>query len=286
MALVGNRVLSTLVGASLMTGLAHAATTEDVGGGASVTKVEKSFGTRILEKTSFSYFGFVSGPAVTRISNYGIDGSTGSQGGPIGISNQFRANVGLNDKGLYIGPFITAKFQPTVGQTMTLTDSGFRVGHTSMVKIGAFNWATDARFLAPISQGSRDRDVVMNLQNTHSMNYVPAGSRFAVGVFTSIMKSFLGPNGAKRDLDLYFGPNFTYKASDTVSMTTYFEIYPFHTYGEGLNAFKNDPFDINPMVNFQINKNKVLTLSPGVVYYPSLGTLESLSYMAYIFAAL
>ncbi|MBX9769024.1 MAG: hypothetical protein K2X47_17245, partial [Bdellovibrionales bacterium] len=156
--------------------------------------------------------------------------------------------------------------------------------HTHLVKTDEFNWSADARFLAPISDKSRGRDVAMNLQSTHSMNYSPAGSRMTYGLFTSIMKSFLGPNGAKTDLDIYLGPNLTYKSSDTLSFTTYFELYPYHDLGDDMATFKSAPFDINPMVNFQVNK--VLTLSPGVIYYPSLGTFESLSYMAYIFAAL
>ncbi|MBX9766940.1 MAG: hypothetical protein K2X47_06690, partial [Bdellovibrionales bacterium] len=106
MSLVGVNMVTAIVGALLVAGLAHGATEEL--SGASITKTEKSLAKRILEKTSFSYFGFVTGPAVTRFSNYGIDGSTGKDGGAIGISNQFRANVGLNDAGLYIGPFITS----------------------------------------------------------------------------------------------------------------------------------------------------------------------------------
>lgn len=275
-------IVKVIVGISLATGFAFGAT-EDTSG-VNVSSTEKSLGRRLLDKTSFSYFAFATGPAVTRFSNYGIDGSTGKDGGAVGTANQFRANVALNDSGLYIGPFITATFQPTVGRALTLTDSGFRVGHTSLIKNSEFSWSADARFLAPISERSIGRDVFMNLQSTHNMQYSPAGSRMTYGIFTSIMKSFLGPNGSKSDLDIYFGPNITYKASETISYTTYFELYPYHDLGDDMATFKSAPFDINPMVNFQVNK--VLTLSPGVIYYPSLGTFDSLSYMAYIFAAL
>jgi hypothetical protein len=282
MSLVGIRMLSTVVGILLIAGIAKAATEDNAG--VSVTKAEKSLATRILEKTSFSYFGFLAGPAVSNVTNYQLDPMSGKASDPVAISSQFRANIGINNKGAYIGPFITARIQPTIGQTMTLTDSGFRVGNTSLVKVGDFNWSADARFLAPFNQSSKDRDLAMTLQSTHGMNYTPTGSRFAVGFFTSVVKHFLGANGAKHDFDLYLGPNFTYKASDTLSMTTYFEIYQGHTYGDRSTDFKASPFDINPMVNFQVNK--ILTLSPGIVYTPSVGTFESLSYMAYIFAAL
>ena len=284
MSLAGKRFGIVIVCALLTTGIAQGATEEVQG--QSVVTTEKSLAKRILEKTSFSYFGFLVGPMVMRPGSYSVDSTTGMESvdNPVGIDSQFRANYALNDSGLYVGPFITAFFKPTVGQAFALTDSGFRVGHTKFVSSGDFNWSADARFLAPFSQGSIDRDVVFRIQSTHSMSYAPAGSRLAYGMFTSIFKSFLGPRGAKQDLGLYLGPNLTYKHSDTVSLTTYLEFFPNHIYGDDIFTFRPAPYDINPMVNIQVNK--VLTISPGVVYYPSLGTLESLSYMAYLFAAL
>lgn len=284
MALVGKKFGVVIISALLMAGFAHGATEEVQG--QNVLTTEKSIAKRILEKTSFSYFGFLVGPMVMRPGSYSVDSTTGKEtlDNPIGIDSQFRANYALNDSGLYVGPFITAFFKPTVGQAATLTDSGFRIGHTKFLSRGDFNWSADARFLAPLSQGSIDRDVVFRIQSTHSMTYAPAGSRLAYGMFTSIFKSFLGPRGAKQDLGVYLGPNITYKTSDTLSITTYFEFYPNHIYGDDIFTFRLAPYDINPMVNIQVNK--VLTFSPGVVYYPSLGTVESLSYMAYVFAAL
>ena len=158
-------------------------------------------------------------------------------------------------------------YVPVRGQQLIMRDPYLRLAMNDIISNESWNYYADVRFHAPVSEVSRDADLVAGLQTFHVLTYTVPNSRFTVGTYGSARMNLFGSRGNGNDLEVYLGPNAAYKITPTVSATMLYEMSLSHGYGNEAFIFTNDGTDLQPGISWDItpklNVNPYLNIYTG-----------------------
>ncbi len=210
-------------------------------------------GEYVLPPYSVNYFGVLFGPSVESPSS----SQPTPQGNidpelPLAVLNFLGLTYNMTDRYAITGTAYWA-WRPVRGQILEMRDPFVRLSDSQLVVTDNFNLYADARVHFPITDTSRDSDMLTGLQSFLVATYMPPGSRFTLQSYLSARYNVFGSQGIGNDVELYAGPNVSYQITPTVAATLLYEMGANHFFGD-------DPFQ---MVNAGTD------LQPGIRWDPS-----------------
>ena len=165
---------------------------------------------------------------------------------------------------------------PVAGHSAVLHDPYLRIAFNSIAHTDKINLYGDVRLHLPTSTDSKNADLRSGIQLFQITSMIPSDSRFGFGIYTSERVNFYGPAGNGSDLVLYVGPNISYQVSNSIALTTLYEMGASHTYGDETWGLNNDGTDLEPGVSWDITPN--LNVNPYLnIYTGNQVTLQSTS---------
>jgi hypothetical protein len=222
-----------------------------------------------------NYFGIFYGPSVSGPSSFqpGSDGKPDPDR-PLLYKNFLGVSYRVNDE-IAITPTAYWQWVPVRGGQYAIQDPYLKLSHNSLISYGGFNLYGDLRYHVPVSDYSRVADSMGGLQTVQVATYVPDGSRFMFAFFGSARANFYGKKGFGNDVELYAGPNVSYQITPTLAGVLLYEYNLNHAYGDPNGSLKDDGYDIQPGLNWDITPR--LLLNPYVNIYPGSASFKSTS---------
>jgi hypothetical protein len=142
--------------------------------------------------------------------------------------------------------------QPVLGQVITMRDPYVRVSHDRLIKTDNLTLYGDARVHFGLSDFARSNDLLTGFQTFQVLTYDIPGSRLQLGTYGSARLNVYGSQGFGPDVELYVGPNLSYRLGPTVELTLLYEAGMSHFFGDPAGRFYNDGTDLEPGVRWQI----------------------------------
>jgi hypothetical protein len=214
---------------------------------------------------SAHYFGILYGPSVQNPTSYQPTPSGRTdKNTSVAIRNFGSLAYQIND---LWSTSATATFDwiPVRGQTVTMRDPYVRVANNSIFSTDDFNLYGDLRVHMPVTDASRNQDMLSGIQTLAIATYIPPESRFTFALFGSSRYNIFGSLGEGNDLELYLGPNLSYQITPTLAFTTLYEMGASHRLGQQAFELNNDGTDLEP--GFRWDVTPKLTVNPYLNIY-------------------
>jgi hypothetical protein len=267
---------TTSVGAAATTGPGDQAPPQAAGSsGVLAEAAAQENGGTLAGTFAVNYFGIFYGPSVQNPSSFQPDSDGNPDPSrPLLYKNFLGLGYNISDA-VAITPTAYWQWVPVRGGQYAIQDPYLKISHNSIISSGGFNLYGDLRFHIPVSDYSRAADSLGGLQTVEVATYTPQGSRFTLGFFGSARYNFYGSNGYGNDTELYAGPNVSYQMTPSLAGVILYEYNLNHTYGDPDNSLREDGYDIQPGLNWDVT-NSIL-FNPYVNIYPTSATLKSTS---------
>jgi hypothetical protein len=222
-----------------------------------------------------NYFGIFYGPSVSDPSSFqpASDGTPDSSR-PLLYKNFLGLGYRITND-ISITPTAYWQWIPVRGGQYAIQDPYIKVAHNSLISSGGFNLYTDLRYHVPVSDYSRAANSMGGLQTVQVATYIPEGSRFTYGLFGSARVNFYGSGGYGNDTEIYAGPNVSYQMTPKLAGMLLFEYNLNHTYGDPNNTLRDDGYDFQPGLNWDVTST--ILFNPYVNIYPADASLKSTS---------
>jgi hypothetical protein len=222
-----------------------------------------------------NYFGIFYGPSVSDPSSFqpASDG-TPDPSRPLLYKNFLGLGYRITND-IAITPTAYWQWVPVRGGQYAIQDPYVKISHNSLISSGGFNLYGDLRYHVPISDYSRAANSMGGLQTVQVATYIPQGSRYTYGFFGSARVNFYGSQGYGNDVELYAGPNVSYQMTPTLAGMLLFEYNLNHAYGDQNGALKDDGYDVQPGLNWDVSST--ILFNPYVNIYPADANLKSTS---------
>jgi hypothetical protein len=224
-----------------------------------------------------NYYGIFYGPGVTSPSSFQPDpNGNPDPNRPLLYKNFLGVGYRLTNE-IAITPTAYWQWIPVRGGQYAIQDPYVKLSHTALITSGGFNLYGDLRYHVPISDYSRSVDSKGGLQTVEVATYTPEGSRWTLGMFGSVRANFYGKQGlyAGNDFEVYAGPNVNYQMTPTLAAVVLYEYNLNHAYGDPNGALKDDGYDIQPGLNWDVSST--VLFNPYVNIYPTSASLKSSS---------
>lgn len=243
------QLISSLALASLMVGSAQAATTSAA---SSSTASKLSTAKKIRQDLTSSYFGiFTGGAANDPLAKVQPDLETG-----VTLDNQLTL-------GYKITPKLTASINPVYTIRALgndgMTASNVRLSHSSLISRGGFNLGADLRAYPGVTDDLKASNINLYLRSDQVASYTIPGSRFGLGLITSVRNYQRNSKADANAMDFKFKaiPNAEYRVSSKLAVTAMYEMAMAHNKGDPATSMNNagtyfEPglsWDISPTMN-------------------------------------
>ena len=174
-------------------------------------------------KFTATYFGIFYGPSVSKPTGYQPteDGSVDTDR-PVMLKNFAGLGYNIADH-IRITPTAYWQWLPTGGGAYSVQDPFVKLSDDSLISEGNFNLYGDLRYHAPISNFSKAADITGSYQSVQVATYVPEGTRWMVGLFSSERAYTYGSKGYGNDFEVYIAPNLGYQLTPRVQLTMLYE---------------------------------------------------------------
>jgi hypothetical protein len=211
------------------------------------------------------YFAILYGPALKDTSSFqplpegGPDSSR-----PVIVKNYGTLGYALNSD---IGVSATAHWiwKPVQGHSLDMRDPYLRIAHNRLINFDNFNVYADVRVHFGVSNYSREDDLLTGIQAFQILTYTVPDTRLTLGSYISTRYNIFGKQGWGNDLELYVGPNLSYRISRTVALTLLYEMGSSHFFGDKPGYLTNDGTDLEPGILWDITPK--LTINPYLNLY-------------------
>jgi hypothetical protein len=222
-----------------------------------------------------NYFGIFYGPSVSDPSSYqpASDG-TADTSRPLLYKNFLGLGYRITND-ISITPTAYWQWIPVRGGQYAIQDPYIKISHNSLISSGGFNLYSDLRYHVPVSDYSRAANSMGGLQTVQVATYIPEGSRFTYGFLGSGRVNFYGSDGYGNDSEFYAGPNISYQMTPTLAGMILFEYNLNHTYGDPNNTLREDGYDFQPGLNWDVSST--ILFNPYINIYPGDASLKSTS---------
>jgi hypothetical protein len=224
-----------------------------------------------------NYFGIFYGPGVSNASSFQPDSNGNPDPNrPLLYKNFLGVGYRVTNE-IAITPTAYWQWIPVRGGSYAIQDPYVKISHNALISKGGFNLYGDVRYHVPISDYSRSVDSKGGLQTVEVATYTPEASRWTFGMFGSARANFYGKQGAAagNDVELYAGPNVSYQMTPTLAGVVLYEYNLNHAYGDPNGALKDDGYDVQPGLNWDITPT--VLFNPYVNIYPTSANLKSTS---------
>jgi hypothetical protein len=224
-----------------------------------------------------NYFGIFYGPGVSSPSSFQPDpNGQPDPNRPLLYKNFLGVGYRVTNE-IAITPTAYWQWIPVRGGSYAIQDPYVKISHNALISNGGFNLYGDVRYHVPISDYSRSVDSKGGLQTVEVATYTPEASRWTFGMFGSARANFYGKQGAAagNDVELYVGPNVSYQIAPTLAGVILYEYNLNHAYGDPNGALKDDGYDVQPGLNWDITPT--VLFNPYVNIYPTSANLKSTS---------
>lgn len=246
--------------------IAHPSDSNLIGSQSVNTDENDTSGWSFRDRTYLNYYGILYGPSIAQPSSFQSTPAGEQSALPIYIRNYATAGYAIDT---LFSASATAYWVhvPVNGQKFYLRDPYLRLAMADIINSGGWNYYVDTRFHLPISDVSKEADLLVGLQNFQVLTFTPSDSRLTLGTYGSARLNLFGSRGTGSDLELYFGPNLSYRLTPTVAATVLYEMSISHAYGDEAFSFINDGNDVQPGISWDItpsiNFNPYLTIYTG-----------------------
>jgi hypothetical protein len=225
---------------------------------------------------SLGFYSILYGPSVEHPTSYQPKPTGGDNKDlPVDLRNFLTLAYAL-DQYLAVSATGYWLYKPVLGQSMTMRDPYARVSYEDIMHFSQATWYGDLRVHFPVTDLSRDQDMLAGVQTYHTLTYPIPGSRFTTALDASARVNVFGSQGRGDDLELYAGPSLSYLLHPNFSLTLLYEMGASHQFGAKAFDLYNDGTVLEPGFSWDILPS--LTINPYLnLYTGNKVTLSSTS---------
>jgi hypothetical protein len=206
------------------------------------------------------------------------------------LTNQFKMDVNF-DANWFAGAVVNFQIAPFDSTASYMLDSGVRFGNRHVLHDDQWNLSLDLRAMAPLRPQYTSRGEVIQLQSLQTLTYTVPHSKWTFTFYGyHTFQVWDGehinedPSTNPKDFNLYFAEVLNYALSDKLSLTCYFEFYPYHRVGADWSSWTMDPMDISPGVTW--SPTRAISISPQLLIYPTRFATDTIGTVVYLSAKL
>lgn len=238
------------------------------------TTIEKAAPSKSTQPFSASYAGVFSGPSLGHPSSYQPDDQGNVRIDP---SNRIVLRNSLNlgykvTPNVVLGSIFNFNYYPVPmfsKGSFELADPALKVSNGNFIKAGHFTMAVDLRASLPVTQRTRDRNLLTSLRFWQTSTYQIPNSHWSLGAY-SFVKGYAYGQNAKKDvavLDAYLAPFLHYEFNQTASLSLTYEMDATHYAGQSLTQWvAKDPTDLT--LGLALNLTPSITFNPWIEIFP------------------
>lgn|GEM_PF-3270690 len=235
---------------------------------------EKATSVKSSQPFSASYAGVFSGPSLGNPSGYQPDDQGNVRIDPsnrIVLRNSFNLGYKITPN-VVVGSILNFNYYPLPmfsKGSFELADPALKVSNGNFIKTGHFTMAVDLRASIPVTQRTRDRNLLTSVRFWQTSTYQIPNSHWSLGAY-SFVKGYAYGQNAKKDvaiLDAYLAPFLNYEFNQTASLSLTYEMDATHYAGQSLTQWAaKDPTDLT--LGLALNLTPSITFNPWIEIFP------------------